>query len=103
MAGILDDFAKSRPTDSALRWRHLDTLWDRGSTQIITNINIKRPYLRALLQQGLENGVTYFETRRHLGPDETIYVLDPDYSENNGKRPLGDADLDVNITQQVTS
>ena len=39
------------------------------------------------------------ETRKNLGPGETIYQLDPDYLENNGKRPLGDAELEINISE----
>ena len=41
------------------------------------------------------------ETRKNLGPDETIYQLDANYTENYGRRPLGDAELEINITMQV--
>ena len=103
IAAIMDDYAKGRPTDSAERWRQMAPLWTRGSTQLIRNVNIKPLYLEKMLRQSLDNGVTYLETRKNLGPDEPIYVLDPDCQEEceNGKRILGDDDLEINITMQV--
>ena len=37
----MDDYAKKYPTDSMERWRQMDVLWGRASTQLVANINIK--------------------------------------------------------------
>ena len=100
LIGILDDYAKSRPTDTAERWRQMRPLWARASS-LIQNVNIKPLYIEAMLRQALNEGTSYIESRKDLGPDDTIYQLDPNYPFHHGKRPLGDADLEINITMSI--
>ena len=54
----MTDYAKSRPTDSAERWRQMGPLWDRASN-LILNVNIKPLYIEAMLRQALDEGVSY--------------------------------------------
>jgi len=53
LIGILPEEAERYPSDSDLRWTAMNTLWGRGSTQLIANINIKRLYIRALYESAL--------------------------------------------------
>ena len=81
---ILDENATKYPTDSDMRWKQMDPLWGRGSSQIIKNIKIKEKYLKAMFKTSLEEGVQYIESRSSLSGG--LYTLDPTYSDTNGKR-----------------
>jgi len=105
LLGVLSADAKSHPTDSGIRWKEINPLWGRGSTQLIANINIKTKYLQAMYEEGFKQGITYFETRKNLGKAERIYRLDEgvNYTMTNGKNFLDEnGDLDVQITQEVS-
>ena len=101
---VLSDEAKRYPSDSRLRWRDINPLWERATTQIIANIKIKRAYLRALLEDSLDENCQYIEGRKHFGESEWLYELDPsaEYNETYGKKFLDTTgELDVNITREV--
>lgn len=92
---ILSATATRYPTDSSIRWKEMNTLWDRAS-MLTSNMRIKKKYLLAMYEQGLAQGVIYFETRKNIY--EEIYHLDtsPKYSGTNGRRylnPNGDEEI----------
>lgn len=103
--GILNDYAKKYPTDSGERWRQMNPLWGRGSTQLVANVHIKRLYLEALYEQCLGEGVQFIETRKNFGPAEWLYEIDTSgtSSATNGKKYLDNQEgaLELNITQEV--
>lgn len=56
LVNLMTDEANKRPTDSDLRWKLINPLWLRASTQLIANIQVSgRNYLitnlKALLRQ----------------------------------------------------
>ena len=64
------------PSDSGERWSQMNTLWGRGSGQIISNRKIKTKYLWELLKTGYEEGVQYHETRKSFsGSSEYINII----------------------------
>ncbi|KAK2148037.1 hypothetical protein LSH36_519g01009 [Paralvinella palmiformis] len=105
LIGTLSAEAKKYPSDSAMRWDEMNRLWDRGSTQLISNIKIKPLYLRALYESALDEGVQYLETRKNFGAAEMLYELssDPEYEPTYGKKFLDtNGELDINLTINVT-
>lgn len=107
LLGILSENATRYPTDSGMRWKEINVLWDRGSTQIIANINIKKKYLEAMYDVGWKQGIIYFETRKNLGMSERIYELDHtgNSSATNGKKFFDEdgqsGDKDVEIAEEL--
>lgn len=98
--GIMDSEAKKYPTDSGERWRQMDPLWVRGSTQLIANIAVKEKYLEAMLLQGLDEGVQYLETRKALAGDGRLYRLNPleEFNETFGKEFIDeDGEEDIKL------
>ncbi|CAD5112283.1 DgyrCDS1512 [Dimorphilus gyrociliatus] len=73
LINILTDHAKKYPTDSAMRWRLMNTLW--GKIQgALRHRDIRRKMLWNLFDSSLKEGVQFVETRANHG--ERIYVLD---------------------------
>ena len=68
---------------------------------LLNNIKIKGPHIEAMIKASLNEGVQYMESRKNLGPDETIYELDESCPETYGKCALGDAELELNITREI--
>ena len=102
--GVLSVKSSRYPSDSGLRWKDINVLWLRSTAQLVANVNIKIPFLRAYYQQGFDQGVTYFESRKNLAyyPLEELYMLDtnPAYNESNGKHYLdlnGDRAIDLTL------
>ena len=96
----MDNNAKRYPTDTDMRWKQMNPLWGRGSSQLINNIKIKREYVKEMLRTSLEEGVQYLENRVSLYGG--LYELDhnPVYNRTNGKRffdTTGEAELNVTI------
>lgn len=52
------------PSDSAKRWKLANKVFGRGSTGLVVDGAMKKQYLRAMYEQGLSEGVFYFETRK---------------------------------------
>ena len=75
LINILKDDAYKNPTSSTIRWKTINFLWQRGSTQLISNIKIKRIYLEALINQSLAEGISYIESRRSFGLDMWLYEV----------------------------
>ena len=95
--GVLSLNATRYPTDSGQRWKEMNVLWDRVSS-LISNLPIKKKYIEAMYELGLEQGVIYFETRKNIY--EEIYFLDPSprYYSTYGRRyldPMGDREIRV--------
>ena len=104
LMGLIIPNVTRYPTDSLRRWQLINPLWMRCSLQLIANLNIKKQYLRAMYEQGLSEGVIYFETKINLGGEFSIYVLNSssEYIPTNGKQFLGDSgDLEVNIAMDL--
>ena len=96
----MDNNAQRYPTDTDMRWKQMNPLWGRGSSQLINNIKIKREYVKEMLRTSLEEGVQYLENRVSLYGG--LYELDPNpvYNRTNGKRffdSTGEAELNVTI------
>jgi adenosine deaminase CECR1 len=105
LMGILSDEANRYPSDSTIRWDLMNTIWGRGSTQLIANIKIKKQYITALYDTALDEGVQYLETRKNFGPSEMLYELslDPEYNATYGKKYLDTTgDLDIQLTINTT-
>ena len=79
LLGVMTDNDTNHPTDSARRWILANMVFGRGSSKIIAPPNILKKYLMAMYEEGLKEGVTYFETRKGVK----------------------DIDLDVNVTNEV--
>ena len=89
------------PTDERSRWQLANIYFNRGSSKLVSNRNIKPLYLKAMYEQGLEEGITYWETRRSVG---SLYSLstDPADSATRGQQTLpGGIELDINVTMDV--
>ena len=94
--GILSSTATRYPTDSGQRWKEMNVLWSRAAN-LITNLAIKKKYIEAMYEIGLDQGVIYFETRKNIY--EQIYVLDPSpqYNSTYGRNylnPMGEAEVE---------
>lgn len=103
MINIMTEEARSRPSDSALRWKQANLLWSRLGSSVINNINIKREFQRVLLERSLAEGIQYLETRKN---PRNLYELDTseEYRPTFGKKYLDDAtdgELDVNLTMDI--
>ena len=88
---VMDKDAKRNPSDSSQRWAQMNTLWERGSDQLINHKEIKRQYIKELLKSALEEGVQYVETRRFLYQMFEMST-DSQYKATNGKKYIGDKD-----------
>ena len=99
--GLLTDKETNLPTDSGLRWALANIAFARGASKVVGNSKIKPLYLKAMYEQGLEEGVTYWETRRSVG---NLYELNPDpaYAKYYGQKLVpGGIEADINVTKQV--
>jgi len=97
---IIGGNALKYPTDSTERWRQMNPLWSRGSSQLIMNKAIREKYLEALLEEQIQDGVQVYESRYSFG--SSIYVLNKTATATNGKQLVDvDSSLDMNITMSV--
>ena len=104
LMGLITPNVTRYPTNSGGRWQLINPLWMRCSVQLISNLNIKKRYLQAMYEQGLSEGVIYFESRRNLGGELYIYVLNSssEYIPTNGKQFLGvGGDMEVDIAMDL--
>jgi hypothetical protein len=96
----MSEYARRYVTDSGERWRQMEPLWERGSSQLINNYVIKEQYVEAMYVQQAEDGVQYYESRHSLSGG--LYVLDPNAIVTFGKRNIDyDGRLDINLTLSV--
>ena len=98
MIPLMTDNHTNLGTDSEARWNLAKVVMGRGASSILSNRKIKPLYLTAMYEQGLEEGITYWETRRSVGP---MYSVNPDprFNGTSGQEVLpGGIGLDINIT-----
>ena len=86
LIGVMDEEALANPTDSSVRWRQMDPIFDR-TYGVIHNIKIREEYLRALYRTSLSEGVQYLETRKPLGAF-LMYEMNENATETCGKHYL---------------
>lgn len=104
LVNLMTDEANKRPTDSDLRWKLINPLWLRASTQLIANIQVKKAYLKAILEQSVSEGISYIESRRSFGVDMKLYELDRSggHSDTNGKKGIDDNYvMEVTLAEEV--
>ncbi len=103
LINVLDDEAKRFPTEPSLRWQNMNPLWDRAATRLVSNVEYKKVYLKAMYEQTLKEGAQYLETRKNFGEAEMLYEIDPTDTTGDGKKYLDNNEgaLEINITLQV--
>ncbi len=101
---LQDMTAKPLAYDSVTRWGQTASIWS-SLTAVIANLNVKKKYIRAVLEESVDEGVVYLEARKSFNDRERLYVLDPDpkYKATHGKRYLEEVagSTEIAVVQEV--
>jgi hypothetical protein len=96
----MSEDARRHVTDSGERWRQMEPLWERGSSQLINNYVIKEQYVEAMYVQQAEDGVQYYESRHSISCE--LYKLDHNATVTFGKNYFDrNCSEEINLTLSV--